>query len=110
MHNLTKVLRSRSEQGVFSDYPHFYRLVQEGKELSTDNENEPKVLEDGTVKQPYHGDLFAQRWTENGEFIISCRKDDFTLYGQNFVGLLKPNFLGTSFELYNSGFEETIAK
>lgn len=50
MHNLTKVLRSRSEQGVFSDYPHFYRLVQEGKELSSDNENEPKVLEDGTVK------------------------------------------------------------
>jgi hypothetical protein len=50
MHNLTKVLRSRSEQGVFSDYPHFYRLVQEGKELSPDNENEPKVLEDGTVK------------------------------------------------------------
>jgi hypothetical protein len=28
----------------------------------------------------------------------------------NFIGLLKPNFLGTSFELYNSGFEETIAK
>lgn len=40
MHNLTKVLRSRSEQGVFSDYPHFYRMVQEGKELATDNENE----------------------------------------------------------------------
>jgi len=27
MHNLTKVLRTKSEQGVFSDYPHFYKLV-----------------------------------------------------------------------------------
>jgi hypothetical protein len=34
-------------------------MVQEGKELATDDENEPKVLEDGTIKLPYHGDLFA---------------------------------------------------
>ena len=33
-HNLTKVLRSRNDNGVFSDYPHHYRLVQEGKELA----------------------------------------------------------------------------
>ena len=59
MHNLTKVLRSRSEQGVLSDYPHYYRMVQEGKELSPDNETESKTLEDGTIKLPYHGDLFA---------------------------------------------------
>lgn len=26
-HNLTKVLRTRSEQGVFSDYPHYYTMV-----------------------------------------------------------------------------------
>lgn len=26
------------------------------------------------------------------------------------MGLLRPNFLGTSFELFNNGFEETIAK
>ena len=30
MHNLTNVLRSRSEMGVFSDYPHFYELKREG--------------------------------------------------------------------------------
>ena len=48
--------------------------------------------------------------TENGEFIISSKQGDFTLYGQNFVGLLRPNFLGTSFELFNNGFEEVIAK
>jgi len=41
MHNLTKVLRNRSEQGVFSDYPHTYRIVQEGKELRPDHETEP---------------------------------------------------------------------
>ena len=34
MHNLTKVIRTRSEQGVFSDYPHYYKLVQEGKTLA----------------------------------------------------------------------------
>lgn len=32
------------------------------------------------------------------------------MYGQNYVGILKPNFLGTSFEVYNNGFEEVIAK
>lgn len=73
-------------------------------------ETEPKVLEDGTVKYPYHGELFAQGQTENGEFIISSKLGDYTLYGQNFVGLLQPNFLGTTFNLYNSGFEEIIAK
>lgn len=30
MHNLTNVLRSRSEMGVFSDYPHFYEMRKEG--------------------------------------------------------------------------------
>ena len=32
------------------------------------------------------------------------------MHGQNYVGLLKPNFLGTSFELFTEGFEEIIAK
>ena len=32
------------------------------------------------------------------------------MYGQNYVGILRPNFLGTSFELYNNGFEEVIAR
>ena len=72
-HNLTKTLRERSEQGVFSDYPHYYKMVQEGKTLAPDNETEPKVLEDGSIQYPYHGDLFAQRMTENGEFIISSK-------------------------------------
>jgi len=69
MHNLTKVIRTRSEQGVFSDYPHFYKLVQEGKTLSTFNAS--SEVKEGEVK-PYYGELFAQRQSENGEFIISC--------------------------------------
>lgn len=109
-HNLTKVLRTRNDNGVFSDYPHNYRLIQEGKELAHPDDTEPKAMEDGTTKMPYHGELFAQRQTENGEFIISSKQGDYTMFGQNFVGLLQPNFLGTSFTLYNSGFEEVVAK
>lgn len=93
-HNLTKVLRTRTDSGVFSDYPHFYAMVQEGKEIGAD----------------YAGELFGVRHTENGEFIISSKKDDYTINGQNFVGILKPNFLGTQFDLWDSGFEETICK
>lgn len=26
-HNLTKVLRTRTDSGVFSDYPHYYTMV-----------------------------------------------------------------------------------
>ena len=36
-HNLTKVLRRKSEMGFVSDYPHFYRLVKEGKALTDEN-------------------------------------------------------------------------
>jgi ribosomal protein L17 len=93
---------------VFSDYPHFYSLIQEGKELADPSDVEAKVLEDGSVSLPYHGELFAERVSENGEFIISQKKGDFTMFGINFVGLLKPNFLGTSFDLFNHGFEDVI--
>ena len=47
--------------------------------------------------------------TENGEFIISSKPGDYTPFGQNYVGVLKPNFLGTQFELFNHGFEDVIA-
>ena len=32
MHNLTNVIRTKSEMGFISDYPHFYELKKEGKE------------------------------------------------------------------------------
>lgn len=116
-HNLTKVLREKSEMGVFSDYPHFYRLVKEGKTLTDDkaqiqknDDDEDEAAAPKEPVEPYYGELFAQRSSENGEFIISCKKGDYTLYGQNFVGLLQPNFVGTNFELFNNGFEEVISK
>jgi hypothetical protein len=84
MHNLTNVIRSRSEMGLLSDYPHFYELKREGKQLSV---------------------LYATRSSENSEFIISRKAGDFTIFGKNFVGVLKPNFAGTWFELYDFGFE-----
>lgn len=31
MHNLNKVYRDKSEAGLFSDYPHYYKFNTEGK-------------------------------------------------------------------------------
>ena len=74
-------------------------------------QNQNEELEEGEEKKaPYYGELFAQRNCEYGEYIISCKKSDYTMYGQNFVGLLQPNLLGTKFELYNHGFEDVISK
>lgn len=84
MHNLTNVIRTKSEMGVFSDYPHFFELRREGSQ------------------KPF---LFAVRHSENSEFILSKREGDFTMYGMNFMGILKPNFAGTWFELYDYGFD-----
>lgn len=84
MHNLTNVIRSRSEMGLMSDYPHFYELKREGKQDSV---------------------LFAVRHSENSEFVISRKGGDFTVFGKHFIGILKPNFAGTWFELYDYGLE-----
>jgi hypothetical protein len=50
MHNLTNVKRAKSEMGMFSDYPHFYEFIKEG------------------TTEPY---LYATRFSENGDFVIS---------------------------------------
>jgi len=50
MHNLTKVERIKGDHGLFSDYPHRYKLKLEGK--STEK-------------------LFGIRPSENGEFTMS---------------------------------------
>lgn len=85
MHNLTNVVRSKSEMGFVSDYPHYYQLKLEGK---------PKSV------------MFAVRTSENSEFIVSRQDGDFTMYGKNFIGVLKPNFAGTWFELYDYGLDQ----
>jgi hypothetical protein len=84
MHNLTKVNRTKSEQGLLSDYPHFYSLKMEGKENIS---------------------LYGRRASENGEFLISKHQKDFTVYGRNYLCTVVPNFLGTRFEIYNFGLE-----
>ena len=50
------MIRRKSEMGVFSDYPHFYRIEKEGKE---------------------EGFLFGTRPSENGNFLISRTEDVF---------------------------------
>ena len=89
MHNLTNVKRIKSEMGMFSDYPHFYEIVKEGS------------------PEPY---LYATRFSENGDFVISRQKDVFCEYGLNFIAILKPNILGTRFEVYNHGIEARYVK
>jgi hypothetical protein len=89
MHNLTNIKRTKSEMGLFSDYPHFYSMTREGVAKKI---------------------LFATRTSENNDFIISNLKDTFCLYGPNFVGILRPNLLGTKFELYNNGMDQKLMK
>ena len=84
MHNLTKVERVKSEQGILSDYPHFFHLKVEGKDDTK---------------------LYGIRNRENGEFIISSQPNDFTLYGRGYLGAVVPNFLGTNFEAYDFGLD-----
>ena len=60
MHNLTNVIRRKSEMGVFSDYPHYYKIEHEGKQA-----------------QAAEGFLFGTRPSENGNFIISRTEDVF---------------------------------
>lgn len=50
MHNLTKVEREKSESGIFSDYPHFFKLRVEGK-------NDVAI--------------YGTRNSENGDFLLS---------------------------------------
>lgn len=89
MHNLTNIKRTKSEMGLFSDYPHFYSMTRESKTKEI---------------------LFATRSGLNSEFIISNQKDTFCLYGPNFLGILQPNLLGTNFELFNNGVDPKLMK
>ena len=82
-------MRDKSDMGVFSDYPHYYELTKEGSK---------EVL------------LYAKRESENSEFVLSKSKGVFCKYGSNYVGLLKPNMLGTKFELFDFGLESAFMK
>ena len=75
--------------GMFSDYPHFYSLTKEGVDQTL---------------------LYAQRSSENGDFIISKTQNVFCLYGPNFVGVVKPNLLGTHFTVHDCGMDTALMK
>ena len=83
------VFRKKSEMGVFSDYPHFYELRGEGQTESV---------------------LYGTRPSESGDFILSTHKDVFCLYGQNYIGALKTNMLGTRFDLYDFGLDPKVIR
>jgi len=88
-HNLTNVKRQKSEMGIFSDYPHYYSLTKEGTEETL---------------------LYAMRASENGEFVISKVKDVFCMYGPNFVAVMRPNMLGTKFDVFDCGMDKNLLK
>lgn len=50
------------------------------------------------------------RESENSEFVISKTKGVFCKYGSNYLGVLKPNMLGTKFELLDFGLESAFMK
>ena len=75
MHNLTNVFRKKSEMGFVTDYPHYYEMRKEGKKESF---------------------IFACRNGENSEFVFSRQEGDFTPHGKNYLGVLKPNFAGST--------------
>lgn len=79
-----KVEREKSIQGVLSDYPHFYEIHSEDTS---------------------HPNLFATRESGNGKFIISNKKGDYTRYGPHYLGVLKANFWGTGFDLFDYGID-----
>mmetsp|Transcript_1134 Transcript_1134/g.1425 ORF Transcript_1134/g.1425 Transcript_1134/m.1425 type:complete len:170 (+) Transcript_1134:947-1456(+) len=89
MHNLNKVNRTKSEMGVFHDYPHHFELKKEGN---------AEVLVHGI------------RNTENGDFFLSNMKDVYCLYGQNYLGTIKTNILGTCFDVYDFGLDDSNLK
>ncbi|CAI2374044.1 unnamed protein product [Moneuplotes crassus] len=79
-----KVDRKKSIQGVLSDYPHYYEIHCE---------------------DPTHQSLYAMRGSVNGKFIISNKSGEFTRYGPHYIGVLKANFWGTGFDLFDYGID-----
>lgn len=82
-----KVTRVKSEEGLISNYPHYYSI-------HCDDMNHPKI--------------FAIRKSENSEFVISRSMNDFSKYTPSFLGVLKANFWGTGFDLFDYGIDLKI--
>jgi hypothetical protein len=76
--------RKKSEKGVISDHPHYYKLVCD--DLS-------------------HPTVYAIRKSVNSNFYISKSEDDYRKYGPNYLGIVKANFWGTGFDLFDYGID-----
>lgn len=79
-----KIERTKSTKGVISDYPHYYELI---------------------CDDPTHPKLFAMRSSGSSEFVISKSKEDYLKYGPNYLGVVKANFWGTGFDLFDYGVD-----
>ena len=82
-----KVTRIKSEDGLISDYPHYYSI-------HWDDVNHPKI--------------FAIRKSVNSEFILSRSMKDFLKYTPSYLGVLTANFWGTGFDLFDYGIDIKI--
>lgn len=68
-------------------YPHYYKFKKENS---------------------FDSLLHAVRLTPHGKFFIySKQTDNFTIYDDNYVGCIEPNYWGTAFEIFDNGFDES---
>ena len=85
--NIGKVYRRKNNDGLLSDYPHFYQLTLE---------NDTDI------------NFFAMRESENSNFLISMSIDDFTPNSPNYLGEIEANFWGTQFTIFDRGLPQSI--
>ena len=85
--NIGKVYRRKNNEGLLSDYPHFYQLSLE---------NDTDI------------NFFAMRESENSNFLISMSIDDFTRHSPNYLGEIEANFWGTQFTIFDCGLPQSI--
>ena len=84
-----KVKRTKNESSLTTTYPHIFELTLE---------NEPSFI------------LYALQESENSKFTLSLSASDFTLFGPNYVGLVDVNYWGTTFTVYDRGYDEKTAE
>ena len=57
---------------------------------------------------PLTQSFFGKRASLNSEFLISKKEGDFIPYGPNYLGVLKNNFWGTGFDLFDYGIDLNV--
>lgn len=67
-----------------SDYPHHYKIHSD---------------------DPTHPLLYAERKSENSNFVIASNPNKFELHGKYYISQIQANFWGTGFDLLNYGID-----